>query len=516
MDSALAPSSAPSEGHGDPELRGGSAAEADPAPDGRSRRGPFRPNNLVTSRARAEAVSTERVFRAVEGAAILALAFLVCAGVHPEGLLYAPLGAVLPFAAGAPALIFCLASTRAYSVARREALRRSLARASAALLLSAAGIAALVLLLPLRPIDIQATSQWFAFSAATVLGLHLIWWRRVQRLAADGKLTPNIIIVGATANAERLIAQAGDSGAVAVLGIFDDRIGRVPDQICGVPVLGDTKALLDHRIMPYVDRVVITVPTRAQGRVRQLIERLQVLPNEVSLFLDVDGEIEPAAALSRLADAPLAQVSGRRQDEARLFSKRVQDLVIGSIALVFAAPIMLLVGLAVKLDSPGPVFFRQRRHGFNNEVITVWKFRSMRHETADPTASRQVSVGDDRVTRVGRFIRKTSMDELPQLFNVMAGNMSLVGPRPHAIGMKTGDTESARLVAEYAHRHRMKPGLTGWAAIQGSRGPVDTPEDVRRRVALDVEYIERHSFWLDLYILIMTAPCLLGDRAAVR
>jgi lipopolysaccharide/colanic/teichoic acid biosynthesis glycosyltransferase len=162
------------------------------------------------------------------------------------------------------------------------------------------------------------------------------------------------------------------------------------------------------------------------------------------------------------------------------------------------------------------VFFRQRRHGFNNEAILVWKFRSMRHEAADAKAARQVTADDDRVTKVGKFIRKTSLDELPQLFNVLRGEMSMVGPRPHAIGMKSGDVESEKLVARYAHRHRMKPGVTGWAAINGSRGPVDTAELVQERVALDIEYIERQSFWLDLYIIAMTIPCLLGDRSAVR
>ena len=152
------------------------------------------------------------------------------------------------------------------------------------------------------------------------------------------------------------------------------------------------------------------------------------------------------------------------------------------------------------------MFFRQRRHGFNNEEIVVWKFRSMRADAADARAERQVTADDDRVTRVGRFLRKTSLDELPQLINVLKGEMSLVGPRPHAIGMKTGDVESAELVAEYAHRHRMKPGMTGWAAINGSRGPVDTPAEVQRRVALDIEYIERQSFGLDLKIMAMTMP----------
>jgi len=138
------------------------------------------------------------------------------------------------------------------------------------------------------------------------------------------------------------------------------------------------------------------------------------------------------------------------------------------------------------------------------------------HAAADATASRQITANDDRVTRVGRFIRATSLDELPQIFNVLTGEMSLVGPRPHAIGMKTGETESALLVAEYAHRHRIKPGMTGWAAIKGSRGPVATEAEVRRRVALDIDYIQRQSFWLDLWIILITVPVLLGDRAAVR
>ena len=140
----------------------------------------------------------------------------------------------------------------------------------------------------------------------------------------------------------------------------------------------------------------------------------------------------------------------------------------------------------------------------------------MRHAAADATASRQVTADDDRITRIGRFLRATSLDELPQLLNVIRGEMSLVGPRPHAIGMKTGTVESARLVAEYAHRHRIKPGMTGWAAIKGSRGPMHTAPEVRRRVQLDIDYIERQSFWLDLWIIAVTIPVLLGDRMSVR
>jgi Undecaprenyl-phosphate glucose phosphotransferase len=356
-----------------------------------------------------------------------------------------------------------------------------------------------------------------AGAVVAFMALHAAWWTIIARGRAKGSLTPNVVVVGATANAQRLIESAMRTGEVNVLGVFDDRLDRAPENIMGVPVLGDTTALLDHRIMPYVDRVVIAVASTAQARVRQLVEKLDVLPNPLNLFIDVGGPAEDDQALARIAAGHESDLTGAKAgSKRRALAKRAQDVVVAGLGLLVAGPVMLLVALAVKLDSPGPIFFRQRRHGFNNEAILVWKFRSMRHEMADASAARQISANDDRVTKVGKFIRKTSLDELPQLFNVLTGEMSIVGPRPHAIGMKTGGVESAKLVAQYAHRHRMKPGLTGWAAIKGSRGPVDTPESVRVRVALDVEYIERQSFWLDLYVIAMTIPCLLGDRSAVR
>jgi Undecaprenyl-phosphate glucose phosphotransferase len=331
-----------------------------------------------------------------------------------------------------------------------------------------------------------------------------------------GRLTPNVVVVGATDNAGRLIEAALKNGDAAILGVFDDRMSRIPSEIHGVRVLGDTKSLLSHKLLPFIDRIVITVTPSAQTRVRELIDKLKYLPNAVTLFMDVEGVDAQRAALSRLAHAPLTQVSGVREDDARAEAKRLQDLILGGLGLIAALPIMLLTAIAVRLDSPGPIFFRQRRHGFNNEVIHVWKFRSMRHAAADAFASRQVSTDDDRVTRVGRIIRKLSLDELPQLINVLKGEMSLVGPRPHAIGMKTAGEDSERLVAEYAWRHRMKPGITGWAQVNGSVGAVDTPELVRRRVSLDIEYIERQSFWFDLWIIAVTIPSLIGNKTAVR
>jgi exopolysaccharide biosynthesis polyprenyl glycosylphosphotransferase len=324
------------------------------------------------------------------------------------------------------------------------------------------------------------------------------------------------VVVGATAHAEDLITAAIERRDVNIIGIFDDRRERSPLALLGVPVLGDTDAMLRHRVMPYVDLVVVTIDPEAAARVREITARLSVLPNELTLLLDDPVANRRAAAIDQLADAPLAPLRASADADRRAFAKRVQDVVIGLVALIAAAPVLALIALAIRLDSPGPIFFRQRRHGFNNEEIVVWKFRTMRHEAADARAERQVTANDDRVTRVGRILRSTSLDEVPQLLNVIAGEMSLVGPRPHAIGMKTGDVESEQLVAEYAHRHRIKPGMTGWAAIHGSRGPMHEPEEVMRRVALDVEYIERQAFWLDLEIMVRTIPSMLGDRSAIR
>jgi Undecaprenyl-phosphate glucose phosphotransferase len=481
-----------------------------PAEQPRDRRGPMRPAALTPTRSRLTGWMLGAIFRIGDAVALGSLA--VAAAPLAAGRL-AP-SSLTPFIVGSVALLWGLSTIHAYAFAQREALGQHLVKVAAGFGMAALGLE--FLMLGFRPTVAQGPfAIWFVASFATLYGMHTFWWAMVRRWRAKGRLTPNIVVVGANQNAERLVDAALKSGETAVLGVFDDRVGRTVRDIAGVPVLGDTQALLSHRMMPYVDRVVIAVPQNAQARVRQLIEQLAVLPNQVMLFID-QGPAGRAAALSRIAEAPLAPVSGAPSNERRALVKRAQDLIVGSLAMLLGLPVMLLIAIAIKLDSPGPVFFRQRRHGFNNEEILVWKFRSMR-PTSDPGEGvRQVQYGDDRVTRVGRVIRRTSLDELPQLINVLRGEMSLVGPRPHAVGMKTGQTESAKLVAEYAHRHRMKPGMTGWAAIKGSRGPVDTPELVKRRVALDIEYIERQSLMFDLIIMAQTIPCLLGDDEAVR
>jgi Undecaprenyl-phosphate glucose phosphotransferase len=462
------------------------------------RRGALRPATLTSVRRRMNGHAAARLFRASDIFVTSALAAGFGQADQGEFLVTGVLLAV-----GA-LQILALYAAGAY----RLDLRAPLRFVRIALTLGVATLFGLVVVSVLhQPIALYAV----LIQAGALLTLNRLWAAMTANWRRKGQLTPNLMILGATPGARQLIERLTKSREAAVLGVFDDRLDRAPKSIGGVPVLGDSDALIAHRLTPYVDRIVVTVPRAAQARVSALVERLAVLPNEIVLLLDGDG-----GAMERIANLPLEYKAGHRSRAVPAFFKRVQDIVVGVAALAVFSPVFLLTAIAVKLDSPGPIFFRQRRHGFQNEEILVWKFRSMRRETADATASRQVIYGDDRVTRVGRIIRRTSIDELPQLFNVLKGEMSLVGPRPHAIGMKTGDVESAALVAYYAHRHRMKPGMTGWAAIHGSRGPVDTPELVRSRVRLDVEYIERQSFWLDLYIMAMTLPCLMGDRELAR
>ncbi|MBL8772700.1 MAG: exopolysaccharide biosynthesis polyprenyl glycosylphosphotransferase [Phenylobacterium sp.] len=470
------------------------------------RRGPLRPAQLHSVRSRISGAGLARLFQAGDVAALMAASSVATLLTRLPEVMWL----------GAPMLaLFLLVATGAYSMNARERARRRFGRLLLAAAAAGGGAGALYAAFdPAFPMI--ACTIWVAAAATALCVSHIAWRAVVRTLRRKGHITPNLIIVGGTSAAQRLIRRALRTRDVNILGIFDDRRDRVGPEVAGVPVLGKTADLIDHRILPFVDRIVITVPPKASGRIAELLERLAPIPNPISLLLDDADDETEAQAVGRVADFDLAHISGTPEKSGYLAAKRVLDLTLSVMGLIALAPLMLAVAVAIKLDSPGPVFFRQRRHGYMNEEFLVWKFRSMRVEATDHKAARQVTADDDRVTRVGRFIRKTSLDELPQIFNIITGEMSIVGPRPHAIGMLSGGAEASKLVETYAHRHRIKPGLTGWAAVNGSRGPVDTPEDVRRRVALDLEYVERRSFWLDVAIILRTAPCLLGDSGAVR
>ncbi|MGB6317617.1 MAG: exopolysaccharide biosynthesis polyprenyl glycosylphosphotransferase [Litorimonas sp.] len=386
-----------------------------------------------------------------------------------------------------------------------------------------AGLAALGLWLSaaliLRPDSFLPDSLAKAglLAIAALLGLHAIYSRQLQKMHLKGRLAPTVVMLGATESARRIIEENAKTKELNIVAIFDERLARAPIDIHGVPVVGRIGDLLQWEGLPYVNRIVVTLPSAAAMRRKDFVEKIRLLPNRIAYVSDAFENLDHVKQrLSEIAEISLNDVTGNPKSGAHTALKRATDIVLGTLGLVALAIPLGIVALIIKLDSPGPVLFRQPRHGFNNRVFHVLKFRSMRTDMSDFKAERQTEADDPRITRIGRFIRKTSIDELPQLINVIRGEMSLVGPRPHAVGMKTAGRDSIELVEEYAHRHKVKPGMTGWAQINGSRGPLHTGEDVQRRVQLDVEYIERSNVVWDLVIMAKTLPVMLGDRDAIR
>jgi Undecaprenyl-phosphate glucose phosphotransferase len=264
-----------------------------------------------------------------------------------------------------------------------------------------------------------------------------------------------------------------------------------------------------------VDLVLFSLPISAEGRILEMLKKLWVLPVDIRLSAHNNQLRFRPRSYSYIGKVPVLDVFDRPIADWDVVMKSMFDRVIGTLALLALSPVMLLTALAIKLDSRGPVLFRQKRYGFNNELIEVYKFRSMYVEQSDATAAKLVTKGDPRVTRVGRFIRKTSLDELPQLFNVVfKGNLSLVGPRPHAVHAKAVDRLYDEAVDGYFARHRVKPGITGWAQINGWRGETDSQEKIQARVEHDLYYIENWSVLFDLYILAMTPVSLLKTENA--
>jgi len=263
-----------------------------------------------------------------------------------------------------------------------------------------------------------------------------------------------------------------------------------------------------------VDLLVVTLPLTAEARILHMLKQLWVLPVDIRLSAYTQKLRYRPRAYSYIGNVPFIDVFDKPLTDWGQLLKSIEDKVIAGLALLFLSPIMMAVALAIKLESKGPVFFRQHRYGFNNELIDVYKFRSMYTDMTDRTAARLVTRDDPRVTGVGRFIRRTSLDELPQLFNVLKGELSLVGPRPHATHAKAQEHLYPDAVEGYFARHRVKPGITGWAQINGWRGETDTVEKLHRRVEHDLYYIENWSIAFDLYILLHTPLSLMATENA--
>jgi Undecaprenyl-phosphate glucose phosphotransferase len=339
---------------------------------------------------------------------------------------------------------------------------------------------------------------WFALAAMLGGIWHFSVALTLKHLTRKGLFVRHVAIYGSGEMAAQIIEhlQASDSDR-RVVGIFDD-LSR--GQSSKVVTAGGLSDLIRRGQSEYFDEVLVALSFQEQDRITSVISELAVLPVDVRLCPDfVTFKLRPKGLLN-YNGATIFEVERRPLDAWAPVLKGLEDRVLSALGLWIAAPLMLLIALAIKLDSRGPVFFRQRRHGFNHEIINVWKFRTM-HVLEDGGQVPQAKRGDPRVTRVGRFLRSTSLDELPQLFNVLRGEMSIVGQRPHAIAH---NEYYSAMLQRYANRHRMKPGITGWAQVRGYRGETDTPEKMDQRVRCDLEYIENWSLWFDVKIILMT------------
>ncbi len=319
------------------------------------------------------------------------------------------------------------------------------------------------------------------------------------------------VILGTGPQAARLAASlARDPAGLVLLGAVDEHGGRAVETPNGVPLLGGLPQLGAMIRRGEVDVVALAVPWSDEARITALMEFLSAYPVEVRLAPDLAADRvvnDGAPAIPLLCARPISGLGA--------CLKVVMDYALALTALLVAAVPMLLIALAVRLDSPGPILFRQRRTGFNDQPFDVFKFRTMYAHATDHEAACQVVEGDQRVTRVGAILRRTSLDELPQLFNVLRGEMSFVGPRPHAPGTRAGGRLFDEVVANYAARHRVKPGLTGLAQVRGYRGPTPTEREILKRVESDLEYIANWSPWLDIVIVLRTLLVVVRMRNAL-
>src|SRR5882757_9660311 len=356
-------------------------------------------------------------------------------------------------------------------------------------------------------------SAFFFVGLAPLIIERLFLRAMVRGWARQGRLARRTIIVSSDQNGEKLVEalKTQKDSDIDILGVFDDRNdNRALDTCAGSPKLGKVDDIVEFARRTRVDLVLFALPISAETRILEMLKKLWVLPVDIRLSAHTNKLRFRPRSYSYLGEVPTLDVFEAPITDWDLVMKWLFDHVVGFMVLLMALPVMGLVALAIKLDSPGPVLFRQKRFGFNNERIDVFKFRSLYHEHADPTASKVVTKNDSRVTRVGRFIRKTSLDELPQLFNVVfKSNLSLVGPRPHAVQGKLQSRLFDEAVDGYFARHRVKPGITGWAQVNGWRGEVDSEEKIQKRVEFDLYYIENWSVLFDLYILLKTPSALM-------
>lgn len=357
---------------------------------------------------------------------------------------------------------------------------------------------------------------WFVAVSGGLWLLRVLVARWLEIKKRQGLFDVRTAVYGGGVQAVRLIDYLNGNARLTlqIVGVFDDRHRQRDASDGGIVSIGDLSDLISWIRAGGIDQVIVALPWASETRIQQIVQRLALTPVRIRLAPDLVGFSFMKKPYTRLGEMPVLTLFDRPISGLDQSVKWLEDQLIGWILLIVLSPLLLATAIAIKLDSPGPVFFRQPREGFNDRQFRIWKFRSMYEDRGQIDEIVQAHRGDDRVTRVGAFLRRTSIDELPQLFNVLEGDMSLVGPRPHAPSTKAGERLFKEVVDTYAARHRVKPGITGWAQVCGWRGPTDTEEKLVRRLDHDIHYIDNWSPWFDLYILARTAVAAIAPRNA--
>jgi polysaccharide biosynthesis protein PslA len=349
-------------------------------------------------------------------------------------------------------------------------------------------------------------SIWGLLAILTLVTIRIILWARYQRWKAAGLLSRRIAVVGAGPQGQRVVRYFAESGnpSLVLIGVFDDRRTRVPNQIGDSPVRGTVDDLLEVVQSERVDEVIVALPWSAESRILELLQRLRSAPTQVRLSPGAIAFRFPSRPGDAIGGVGMLSVYQRSPSSWSRAIKRAQDIVLSILFLALFAPLLLGIAAAIKLTSRGPALVRTRQYGFDNRPFEAITFRTRPVTAKAPKKAKPGTIVRARGGWLGWFLRDIGLDRLPQIINVLRGEMSLVGPQ--ALDEKSGSTGSRyeEIVAEYFARHRVKPGITGWAQVHGLHGGGGTNVAVERRIEFDLDYIERWSLWFDLKIILMT------------
>lgn len=345
---------------------------------------------------------------------------------------------------------------------------------------------------------------WASFSLVLFVISRCLMLLFLHLMRAHGLNERRVIIMGAGPLGKNLAETVQEKlwTGFKIVAFFDDNVANKPAQMFGIPILqtpNDMSAYLNEA-KESIDELWIALPMGAESRVKHLLHELRHHTISIRFILDIFGFDLLNHSIMDLAGFPTLCLNASPMIGMNRFIKAIEDRIIATAIILFISPLLLLIALAIKLTSPGPVLFKQHRHGWDGKIIKVYKFRTM-HLHNESGRVTQARSNDERITPLGRWLRKTSLDELPQFLNVLQGRMSIVGPRPHAVVHNEFYKES---IKAYMQRHRVKPGITGWAQINGWRGETETLEKMQKRVEYDLYYIQHWSLWFDLKIILLT------------